>query len=112
MVDLNLTEDHATEKDAILFQALETMATLRARIAALEAQLAERARVKTLEPSHATGNLSGQEALNSKDTWIFWMVKNPGSSFIWCESFGLKDHRISTGSNPDGKIMTVDYRWV
>lgn len=60
--------------------------------AALEAQLAERVKVKPLEWIHAKGNLAGQEVWSSGDPWVFWIVKNPNERFVWCESFGLEDH--------------------
>ena len=66
-------------------------AVLEARLATEGAGGAEPVTVKQLEWDHAKGNMPGQEVWSSGDPWMFWIVKNPDSDFVWCESLGFED---------------------
>lgn len=64
------------------------------------------ARVKDLEWVHGTGNIPGQEVWNSGDPWVFWIVKNPDSEYIWCENLGFAD--MVPASPVRGSFATLD----
>lgn len=46
--------------------------------------------VRHLEWQEGEGQLDGQKVWSSGDPWVFWIVKNPGSKFIWCENFNIE----------------------
>ena len=46
--------------------------------------------VRPLEWREGDGQLAGQKVWSSGDPWVFWIVKNPGAKFIWCENFNIE----------------------
>lgn len=46
--------------------------------------------VRPLEWREGDGQLEGQKVWSSGDPWVFWIVKNPGAKFIWCENFNIE----------------------
>jgi len=46
--------------------------------------------VKPLEWKAGKGQIDGQFVWSSGDPWVFWIVKNPGEKYIWCENFNIE----------------------
>lgn len=59
-------------------------------VTALSAGHAQTPAVRPMEWDESEGQLTGQRVWSSGDPWVFWIVKNPGEQYIWCENFNIE----------------------
>lgn len=53
-------------------------------------EFAQTPAVRPMEWDESEGQLTGQRVWSSGDPWVFWIVKNPGEQYIWCENFNIE----------------------
>lgn len=62
--------------------------------------------VKPLEWQETEGNYEGQTVWSpGNDIWPCWIVKNPGSRYVWCEEIGIE---MVPASPIQGSYDTLD----